>query len=153
MVATFTLLFDIPAFMDAITGTEGGIDDPLSTAPSDTVSPSSERAARVAQVVRIVRLIRVVKLYKIYIQRRQARAAKAGGLDDGAEDGVPAAQRQMRVGEKLTELTIRKVGRGLRLRLAQAGAGQGRPGPLAASRRLRSCQPPTWIGRQAWALL
>ena len=120
MVATLTLLFDIPACMDAITGTGGGGDDgaaahsTVAAATSSTQS-SNARAARVAQVVRVIRLIRIVKLYKVYAQNRHRLAAARGGglaaLDEGGDDGGPA-KRQTRVGEKLTELTIRKVGAG-----------------------------------------
>ncbi|GAB4816167.1 hypothetical protein N2152v2_003213 [Parachlorella kessleri] len=105
-VATASLLFDIPDFMALLTGDHAGSGAAGTTSLGQVTSEgqSNLRAARIAQVIRVVRLIRIVKLYKIYAQNRHR--LQGGG---GAMVELQTGEKQTRVGEKLSELTIRKV--------------------------------------------
>lgn len=69
MVATLSLLGDIPEFMELVTGESqsgSSVNESTTLARAGRTSRAGTRAGRIARVMRLVRLIRLVKLYKQY---------------------------------------------------------------------------------------
>jgi len=115
LVATLSLLFDIQAFMDAITnaddddveeGGDGGTAEDQATLAR--ASRASKAGARAGRIVRLVRLVRIVKLYKSYQQRKQ-REQMGLPAEEFSEFDEEPPDAQSRVGQKLSDLTTRRV--------------------------------------------
>jgi hypothetical protein len=71
---------------------------------------ASRAGTRAGRIVRIVRLVRVVKLYKAWQMKRDKANAKKNDLlraDD--DDGGGAGTQETRVGQRLSDLTTRRV--------------------------------------------
>ena len=102
-VATFSLLFDIPEVMEALFGgggSQGGAADSTTLARAGRTSRVGTRAGR---VVRLVRLVRILKLYKQY-QLRKSGTNDQMNLTEEEEELA-----ESRVGQKLSDLTTRRV--------------------------------------------
>ena len=102
VIATVSMLFDIPAVMEALTtvmggGSGGDVSDSTTMLKAARASRAGTRAGR---IVRLVRLIRILKLYKQISQQQ-----------DGAEDEAEEEEEnpESKVGSKLSDLTTRKV--------------------------------------------
>jgi hypothetical protein len=114
LIATVSLVFDIPQVQEAIT--VSGVDDSAETTSLMRASRTSRigtRAGRVARLVRFMRLVRMLKVYKrlaIHLARmsKHSLVEERGGEDDLDEDGNPRTA-ESRVGVKLTELTTRRI--------------------------------------------
>ena len=128
-IATASLLMDIPPFMNAIglnpcvydqygeelyqldasqtggTASGGAVTDGA-FARAGRASRAGTRAGR---IVRIVRLVRLVKLYKAWQMKRDAANARKNNMllddDDSGGDGT----QETRVGQRLSDLTTRRV--------------------------------------------
>lgn len=116
LIASFSLLCDIPGFMDAISFEKDDSNPHLTMDRAAKLAQAGARAARIMQVIAVVQLLR----YKA--QRLRERGSKARYTEDGStrssssgEDGstnlsnISISKPQSRVGEKLTEMTMRKV--------------------------------------------
>jgi class 3 adenylate cyclase len=137
LVALFSLLCDIPAFVDFVTSPFGGDDDDrhLTLERIAKAAQAGARAARIMQVVSVLQLLHL-RTQRSRMKRRERRSSggsgasvgSVGGLnkrptssgisdgEDRGKDGQGNLQFQMttlkpqtRVGEKLTEMTMRKV--------------------------------------------
>lgn len=131
VVATASLLMDVPPFMSAI-GLSGcehdsygdyllqlneSEDGETANGASRTegafarAGQASRAGTRAGRIVRVVRLVRVVKLYKAWQMKRDAAAKKKNDLLLGDDDNVQAADgtQETRVGQKLSDLTTRRV--------------------------------------------
>ena len=105
VVATVSMLFDIPVVMDAMFGggSGGGAGESTTLLKAGRASRAGTRAGR---IVRLVRLIRILKLYKQMAQRAQE---KEDGLQLQVEEDEEEEGEQSRVGQKLSDLTTRRV--------------------------------------------
>lgn len=137
LVALFSLLCDIPAFVDFVTSPFGGDDDDrhLTLERIAKAAQAGARAARIMQVVSVLQLLHL-RTQRSRMKRKERRSSggsgasvgSAGGLtkwptssgigdgeDRGKDDGgnlqfqMTTLKPQTRVGEKLTEMTMRKV--------------------------------------------
>lgn len=126
LVATVSLLLDIPAINEAIMGEEdedstaddsgdsgGGGGDGAQQAKVARAGRTSRAGTKAGRIVRLVRLIRIVKLYKSYMQRQEAIEAKEQEQTQDDEEEIA----QSRVGQKLSDLTTRRVILGVLLML------------------------------------
>jgi len=125
ILASFSLLCDIPGFMDAITPGNG--DNSNRHVTLDRAAKAAQAGARSARIMQVIALAQLLR----YKAQRMKMASKftltedgivsnsSTGEDEGA-DGKPKgmnAKPQTRVGEKLTEMTMRKVILGVLLML------------------------------------
>mmetsp|Transcript_3670 Transcript_3670/g.4918 ORF Transcript_3670/g.4918 Transcript_3670/m.4918 type:complete len:841 (+) Transcript_3670:546-3068(+) len=114
LIATLSLLFDIPVIFEALTGVKEtdstadiGVtssDAGSSNAVKDTstlarAGRTSRAGTRAGRIVRLVRLIRILKLYKQYANQKENQEVKQ-------ED---EELTESRVGQKLSDLTTRRV--------------------------------------------
>eukprot|EP00241_Pyramimonas_parkeae_P000821 CAMPEP_0114273940 /NCGR_PEP_ID=MMETSP0058-20121206/29452_1 /TAXON_ID=36894 /ORGANISM="Pyramimonas parkeae, CCMP726" /LENGTH=978 /DNA_ID=CAMNT_0001393603 /DNA_START=127 /DNA_END=3064 /DNA_ORIENTATION=+ len=130
LVATMSLVFDIPEAYTAITGDEqldSSKEEPGNSGSVDAQkvdqSAAMARAGRTGRagskagrIVRLVRLIRIVKLYKTYMA---GSSDTPGQARENGKDVQPASSQEepqdeksaleSKVGQKLSELTTRRV--------------------------------------------
>lgn len=122
LVASFSLLCDIPGFMDGLTGNN---DDSNRHITLDRAAKAAQAGARSARIMQVIAVYQLLK----YKARRMAQSGGKGTLSedgsmsvdsDSMVDGAPPAhcsslkkprspKNQTRVGEKVTEMTMRKV--------------------------------------------
>ncbi|KAL4852756.1 Ras guanine nucleotide exchange factor W [Chlorella vulgaris] len=108
IISTISILLDIPAIVDPIVSTandgagdaqqQGGLDN------AAQITAASTRAARLAHVTKWMRLWQIIRLWAFYIKHKQQIIDRETFFEEQLE-----ISSQSRVGEKLTELTIRKV--------------------------------------------
>ena len=138
LVALFSLLCDIPAFVDFVTSPFGGDDDDrhLTLERIAKAAQAGARAARIMQVVSALQLLHL-RTQRARMKRKERRLSggsgtsvgsavgglnqrsTSGGSGDGEDRGedvqgnlqfqMTTLKPQTRVGEKLTEMTMRKV--------------------------------------------
>lgn len=130
-VATLSLLMDIPPFMESIGLSHCTIDNyGAILAESDhsedggaanggavtdgafaRAGRASRAGTRAGRIVRIVRLVRVVKLYKAWQMKRDAARAKKNNLlrDEDEDEDDNGSTQETRVGQRLSDLTTRRV--------------------------------------------
>lgn len=135
LVASFSLLCDIPAFVDFVTTPFAGDDDDrhLTLERIAKAAQAGARAARIMQVVSVLQLLHL-RAQRSRRKKRERRlsggsgtSGGSGGLDMGSSRGsgegkghgeggrgnlqfqMTTLKPQTRVGEKLTEMTMRKV--------------------------------------------
>ncbi|KAL4447395.1 hypothetical protein ABPG75_004614 [Micractinium tetrahymenae] len=108
VVATASILLDIPAVVDPIISSandgNGDVQQRSGMENAAQITGASTRAARLAQVTKWMRLWQIIKLFAIYCKNRRHIIDRRTFIESELE-----ASSQSRVGEKLTELTIRKV--------------------------------------------
>mmetsp|Transcript_26704 Transcript_26704/g.65447 ORF Transcript_26704/g.65447 Transcript_26704/m.65447 type:complete len:926 (-) Transcript_26704:528-3305(-) len=121
-VATLSLLMDIPNFMASLglapcdgdsygyglsddndSRGSGGAGGPGADGGFARAGRASRAGTKAGRIVRIVRLVRIVKLYKAWQMKRDKANAKKMSDDDN--DGLT----ETRVGQKLSDLTTRRV--------------------------------------------
>mmetsp|Transcript_31759 Transcript_31759/g.38366 ORF Transcript_31759/g.38366 Transcript_31759/m.38366 type:complete len:784 (-) Transcript_31759:812-3163(-) len=115
LIATGSLLFDIPKIYEEITGIEekdstatpDGSDQADSAQVKETATltragRTSKAGARAGRIFRLVRLVRILKLYKQYIQHQDLTAKQIQEMEE-------EELAQSRVGQKLSDLTTRRV--------------------------------------------
>eukprot|EP00241_Pyramimonas_parkeae_P004274 CAMPEP_0114238114 /NCGR_PEP_ID=MMETSP0058-20121206/7752_1 /TAXON_ID=36894 /ORGANISM="Pyramimonas parkeae, CCMP726" /LENGTH=849 /DNA_ID=CAMNT_0001350203 /DNA_START=611 /DNA_END=3157 /DNA_ORIENTATION=- len=114
LIATVSLLFDIPDVFALMTGVEetdstvsptdsSGSADNSQMKESATLTRAgrtSRAGTRAGRIVRLVRLVRILKLYKQYTKSKQLADGQADPEEELAES---------RVGQKLSDLTTRRV--------------------------------------------
>jgi hypothetical protein len=112
VVATVSLLFDIPAVMTLLTpvgaGQTSGQGGTLARAGRSANAGS--KMGRILRLVRVIRMMRLIHRYeqRVKAARRASAAAKAAGTTHVAARIVhPRLERNTRVGEKLSDLTTR----------------------------------------------
>eukprot|EP00210_Caulerpa_lentillifera_P001909 g1836.t1 len=107
LVSTLSLLGDIPEFVELVTGESqnepGSVGDSTTLARAGRTSRAGTRAGRIARVIRLVRLIRLMKLYRQY----ESNKDKASDVGDNTDEQVDLAES--RVGQRLSDLTTRRV--------------------------------------------
>ena len=101
VIATVSMLFDIPTVMEGLTTLMGGggggdVSDSTTMLKAARASRAGTRAGR---IVRLVRLIRILKLYKQISQQQE----------EGEEEEEEEENPESKVGSKLSDLTTRKV--------------------------------------------
>lgn len=107
LIALTSLLFDIPYFTALVFQEQNS--SMMQSAGS--AIQAGARSARIAQVVRLVRLVRIIKLYRLVLMASRGSgsstsvSAAATDLDTISEGGIGRSK----VGQRLTELTVRKV--------------------------------------------
>jgi hypothetical protein len=113
VLAALSLLTDIPGFTDAITFNDDDANHHVTLERAAKSAQAGARAARIMQVIALIQLIHLKAQRLPFVVNRGA-----GGLtEDGssAGEGDPAApallgvKTQSRIGEKVTERTMRKV--------------------------------------------
>lgn len=130
LIATSSLLLDIPSVVETLTGVEETDSTAVDSSSTDSnnvqdsgkltkASRTSRAGARAGRIVRLVRLFRIVKLYKKYVQfqaekaNQKTSALKDDAFDDDDEeedaDDEAEEEEQSRVGQTLSELTTRRV--------------------------------------------
>ena len=102
-VATFSLLFDIPQVMEALFGGGGGQGGAADSTTLARAGRTSRVGTRAGRVVRLVRLVRILKLYKQYLLRKQGKVQEMNLTTEEEE------LAESRVGQKLSDLTTRRV--------------------------------------------
>ena len=132
LVASFSLLCDIPAFVDFVTQPVSSDDDErhLTLERIAKAAQAGARAARIMQVVSVLQLLHL-RAQRARLKKRERRLSGGSGASGGegstapfnderesGTDGADASNLQFqmttlkpqtRVGEKLTEMTMRKV--------------------------------------------
>jgi len=107
VVSTFSLILDLTWVSEALLGDGDG----------DVSSLRSGRTARIGakagRVVRVIRLVRIIKLWKaIQDAKMEKKRREANGeVDDWGDDAddKKIEGRESRVGQKLSEMTTRRV--------------------------------------------
>ena len=102
-VATASMVFDIPQVFDAITASMGDDSDAASSTTVLKAGRASRAGTKAGRIARLVRLIRILKLYKQYIARKE-ELRKGNQVVEEEEE-----ENQSRVGQKLSDLTTRRV--------------------------------------------
>ena len=100
-VATASMIFDIPQVFDAITASMGDDSDAAQSTTVLKAGRASRAGTKAGRIARLVRLIRILKLYKQYIARKEE-------LERG-KNPVEEEENESRVGQKLSDLTTRRV--------------------------------------------
>uniref|UniRef100_A0A061R4B8 Adenylyl cyclase n=1 Tax=Tetraselmis sp. GSL018 TaxID=582737 RepID=A0A061R4B8_9CHLO len=114
IIATGSLVLDLPEVNDAILNTDNDSAETTNLARATRTSRIGTRAGRVARVVRVVRLVRMLKVYKILsaqLARGKLRPRETQNhFEEDEQDGDANQQTsESRVGVRLTELTTRRV--------------------------------------------
>ena len=103
-VATASMVFDIPQVFDAITASMGSSDSDAARSTTVLKAGRASRAGtKAGRIARLVRLIRILKLYKQYIARKEELRKGNQVIEEDEEEN------QSRVGQKLSDLTTRRV--------------------------------------------
>jgi class 3 adenylate cyclase len=114
VVASISLLCDIPGFMDVVSP---GSDDDNRHVTMDRAAKAAQagaRSARIMQVIAVAQLLRY-KAQRLAQSGGKSRLTEEGSTTssdgaDGLANGVSQMSKpQSRVGEKVTEMTMRKV--------------------------------------------
>eukprot|EP00210_Caulerpa_lentillifera_P001911 g1838.t1 len=107
LLATLSLLGDIPEFVELATGesqnNSGTLGDSTTLTRASRASRAGTRAGRIARIFCLVRLIRLIRLYSQY-KRNKDKASDVGDNND-----EQAELAESRVGQRLSELTTRRV--------------------------------------------
>eukprot|EP00892_Ulva_mutabilis_P002380 jgi/Ulvmu1/12142/UM085_0006.1 len=109
LLATTSMILDIPAVEDAIFDAISGDSDALESAALTRATRTSRmgtRAGRIASAMRVVRLFRLMKLFKHVEGHGDSRN---GAVRPSRLSIVSPPVQQSRVGQKLSELTTRRV--------------------------------------------
>ena len=101
-VATASMIFDIPQVFDAITASMGDDSDAASHTTVLKAGRASRAGTKAGRIARLVRLIRILKLYKQYVARKEELAKGKNPVEEEEEN-------ESRVGQKLSDLTTRRV--------------------------------------------
>lgn len=115
LVASFSLLCDIPAFVDLITIDSDDSNRHLTLERMAKAAQAGARAARIMQVISVLQLLRLrAKRLRLRTNRasdlRLSRSTSESESENGAmQFQMTTLKPQTRVGEKLTEMTMRKV--------------------------------------------
>ena len=125
LVASFSLLCDIPAFVDLITFSSDDGNRHLTLERMAKAAQAGARSARIMQVISMIQLFRLrakrmsERRKSAHIDRRLSRSTTDSDCTDGEIlFQMTSAKPQLRVGEKLTEMTMRKVILGVLLLLS-----------------------------------
>lgn len=114
LVASFSLLCDIPAFVDLITIGSDDSNRHLTLERMAKAAQAGARAARIMQVISVLQLLRLrAKRLRLRASKSDLRLSRSTS-DSEIENSLMQFQMttlkpQTRVGEKLTEMTMRKV--------------------------------------------
>jgi hypothetical protein len=133
-IATCSLVLDIPEVFEAFTGVSekdstleyndgdamqgdaGNADAAKESATLTRAGRTSRAGTRAGRIVRLVRLVRILKLYKQYAKNKEKVADARGGKGDDEHDTTQELE-ESRVGQKLSDLTTRRVILGVLLML------------------------------------
>mmetsp|Transcript_38360 Transcript_38360/g.46273 ORF Transcript_38360/g.46273 Transcript_38360/m.46273 type:complete len:879 (+) Transcript_38360:388-3024(+) len=124
LIATVSLLFDIPAVFEGISGqAQSSNENPLSgegsgASGSAKIINSAGQSSRAAtRSVRLIRLVRILKLYKQYLMHLAKKAQQVSKTDAGEQDNIDTSNEEdddeytphSKVGQKLSDHTTRRV--------------------------------------------
>jgi class 3 adenylate cyclase len=116
LVASFSLLCDIPIFIDMITFSSDDDNRHLTLERMAKAAQAGARSARIMQVISMVQLFRLrrkrlsIRRKTEKLDRRPSRSITDSDCMDGEiQLQMTTLKPQTRVGEKLTEMTLRKV--------------------------------------------
>jgi hypothetical protein len=125
LVASFSLLCDIPSFVDFITFDADDSNRHLTLDRISKAAQAGARAARIMQVISVLQLLHLrtkrsaSKLLDKSLDRALSRSTSETDSDHGGiQFQMTSLKPQSRVGEKLTEKTMRKVILGVLLLLS-----------------------------------
>lgn len=115
-MASFSLLCDIPSFVDMITFNSDDDNRHLTLERMAKAAQAGARSARIMQVISVLQLFRLrakrlsEKKKLAECDRRLSRSTTESDIIDGEiQFQMTTVKPQTRVGEKLTEMTMRKV--------------------------------------------
>lgn len=113
LLASFSLLCDIPGFIDLITIDSDDSNRHLTLERMAKAAQAGARAARIMQVIALLQLLRLqAKRRGFGILRStfsEDSSIQTRESDKNGKFQMTSAKPQSRVGEKLTEMTMRKV--------------------------------------------
>eukprot|EP00520_Triparma_pacifica_P000618 CAMPEP_0118655946 /NCGR_PEP_ID=MMETSP0785-20121206/13221_1 /TAXON_ID=91992 /ORGANISM="Bolidomonas pacifica, Strain CCMP 1866" /LENGTH=930 /DNA_ID=CAMNT_0006548761 /DNA_START=290 /DNA_END=3079 /DNA_ORIENTATION=- len=129
LLATFSLIFEIPIFLNALLASDNtetfdisyqdssradssNTDSAASAAADAKASKASRagaRAGRVVKIIRMIRLIRLVKLFKYAEQTKHREDGKEHQVVPEEEEEEESDMPESHVGNEMTERTTKKV--------------------------------------------
>lgn len=119
IVASFSLLCDVPGFMDFVTNNHNSANHHVTLQRAAKAAQAGARAARIMQVIAVIQLLRYKAKRASTTSRSLGRPSEGryttedGGSSAGDYDGhgnkIQITKPQSRIGEKVTEMTMRKV--------------------------------------------